>query len=90
MAKKEQNMQPREGMTLEEAKAYRAAQYKPTTLPLSDKEKREKFRIFWAQTKKKYSKSEQLEQILWVFLKATGHDEPENFEAGIRHFGLKK
>jgi hypothetical protein len=81
--------QIKESMSLEEAKAYRASQYKPTIVPLSDKEKREQFRLFWAQSKKKYGKSKELEQILWIYLKATGHDEPEKFDAGIRHFGFK-
>ena len=80
----------KEEMTLEESKAYRASLYKPVVKVLSDTEKREQFRIFWAQSRKKYGKARDLEQILWLHLKDTKHDELEKFEAGISHFGLKK
>lgn len=77
-------------MSLEEAKAYRASLYKPSAKSLSDQEKREKFRLFWATEKYKYGKSKDLEQILWVHLKASKLDDPEKFEAGLKHFGLQK
>jgi hypothetical protein len=77
-------------MTLEEAKAFRASLYKPEPRKLSDQEKRESFRLFWAQNRKKYGKSKDLESIIWLHLKAVKMDEPEKFEAGIVHFGLKK
>lgn len=80
----------KEEMTLEEAKAYRASLYREEKKELSDIEKREQFRIFWAQEKAKYGKSKDLEEILWVHLKSTKKDAPEQFEAGIRHFGLTK
>jgi hypothetical protein len=88
MAKKEL----KEEMTLEEAKAYRSSLYKPKKRVLSDREKRDQFRIFWSQSKKRYNKKilQGLEQILWVHLQATGNDEPEKFEEGIKHFGLRK
>ncbi len=91
MAKKEkvEQMEKRE-MTQEEAKAFRASLYKPEVRTLTDKEKREQFRVFWAKAKKQYGKSKELEEILWVHLKSTKQDEPEKFEAGIAHFGLKK
>ena len=80
----------KEDMTTEEAKAYRASLYKPAPRSLSEQEKREAFRVFWAQEKIKYGKSKDVEQILWVHLKAAKLDSPEKFEAGIAHFGLKK
>lgn len=87
MAKKEHKA----NMTLEEARAYRASLHVPKEKDLTDKEKRESFRMFWAQSRKKYgNKSKELEQILWLHLKATGNDVPEKFEDGISHFGLKK
>lgn len=86
MAKKEKENQE---MTLEEAKAYRANLYKPAMPILTDTEKREKFRMFWAKSRRKYGKSKELEQILWLHLKAIGCDAPEKFEDGIKHFGLK-
>lgn len=77
-------------MTLEEARAYRASLYKPESVELSDDQKREEFRKFWAQEKYKYGKSKDLEPILWAHLKASKQDEPAKFEDGIAHFGLKK
>ena len=80
----------KEEMTIEEARAYRASQYRPKAPILSDREKREKFRIFWAQERAKYGKSKNLEEILWTHLTAAKLNAPEMFEEGIRHFGLKK
>lgn len=79
-----------EQMTLEEARAYRASLHKPNIKALSESEKREQFRLFWAQEKSKYGKSKDLEQILWVHLKSAKFDEPSKFEEGLKHFGLKK
>jgi hypothetical protein len=92
MAKKEREavMENAKEMSLEESKAYRASLYKPEARALSGLEKREQFRIFWAKEKKKYDKPKELEQILWVHLKAVKLDDPEKFEAGLKHFGLKK
>lgn len=77
-------------MSLDEARKYRAALYKPEEKKLSDAEKRESFRIFWAQNRKQYGKSKDLESIIWLHLKAVKMDEPEKFDSGIKHFGLKK
>ena len=94
MAKKDKTLgdekEDAKEMSLEEAKAYRASFYKPTAAVASDQDKREQFRLFWAQEKSKYGKSKDLEQILWVHLKASKLDEPENFEKGVQHFGLQK
>lgn len=73
-----------------DAKAYRASLYKAIPRVLNDQEKREAFRIYWAQEKSKYGKSKDLEQILWLHLKSMKMDGPEEFEAGIKHFGLSK
>jgi hypothetical protein len=77
-------------MTADEAKAFRATLAKPEARKLTDRERREAFRVFWAKSKKQYGKSKDLEQILWVHLKAVKMDQPETFEDGIKHFGLKK
>lgn len=77
-------------MSLEESKAFRASLYKPMERSLTVDEKREQFRIFWAQEKSKYGKPKGLEQILWVHLKSVKLDDPANFEDGLKHFGLKK
>jgi hypothetical protein len=77
-------------MTAEESRAYRASLYKPVKKILSSQEKREAFRLFWALQKAKYGKKKDLESILWLHLKSSKLDEPEQFEDGLRHFGLKK
>jgi hypothetical protein len=79
-----------EEMTLEEAKAARAAKHKASPPILADHQKRESFRVYWAQERNKFGKPKNLEEVLWIHLKATKQDSPEQFEAGLKHFGLKK
>jgi hypothetical protein len=87
---KEKNKKEDVEMTAEESAAYRASLIKPIREVLSEEQKRNAFREHWAQEKYKYGKSKDLEQIIWLHLKATSQDEPEKFEDGIAHFGLKK
>ena len=77
-------------MTLEEAKAYRASLAKPEVKVWTESEKREEFRLFWAQAKRQYGKAKDIEGILWSHLKSCGMDKPEDFKKGIAHFGLKE
>ena len=90
MAKKEKEQQGSEEMTAEQARAFRASLYKPEKRVLTQEQKREEFRRFWAREKKNYGKSKNLEQILWVHLLAMKMDDPEKFEDGVKHFGLQK
>lgn len=85
---KKQNM--KQEMSLDEAKAYRASLYKKEDAELSEQEKREQFRLFWAENKYKYGKAKDLEDILWMHIKAVKLNAPEQFEDGLVHFGLKK
>lgn len=87
---RKQEDSPAQEMTLQEARAYRASLHTQTEIELSDEEKRDKFRVFWAQEKSKYGKSKEIEPVIWLHLKATKQDSPEQFEGGIEHFGLKK
>lgn len=79
-------------MTAEESRAFRASLHKPVILAMAEEEKREEFRKFWAQVKAKYGKSKDssLESIIWLHIKASKLDAPEQFEAGLAHFGLKQ
>lgn len=86
MAKKELL---KEEMTLEEAQAYRSSLVKEQKEELSNTEKREAFRVYWAENKMKYGLTNRLEEVLWLHLVSTKNDEPENFEAGLKNFGLK-
>lgn len=88
--RKADKVEDKNNMTLEEAKAYRASKHVPQDEKLTDEQKREQFRLFWAQAKRKYGQPKGLEDILWLHLKSSKHDEPSQFEAGIAHFGLKK
>ncbi len=89
MAKRDYNSS-KEEMSLEESKAFRASLYRPAKVMLSETERREQFRLFWAREKGKYGKPKNLEQILWVHLQSMKLDNPEKFEDGLKHFGLKK
>jgi hypothetical protein len=86
MAKKEL----KDEMSVEEAKAFRASLYKPQKKVLTEAERRNQFRLFWAQNRKQFGKKKDLEPILWIHLKAIKKDQPEEFENGIAHFGLKR
>lgn len=83
-------MENKQTMTAEEAKAFRASLHKPTVPVLTEKQKREQFRVFWAKCKRKYGQKKNIEEIIWLHLKSSKMDEPEKFEAGLIHFGLKK
>lgn len=88
--KKNQSVAEKMEMTLEESRAYRASLYVPTARVLSENERREAFRIFWASHKAQYGKAKSLEKTVWLHLKAIKMDTPETFENGLVHFGLKK
>lgn len=88
--KKEKKKSQEREMTLQEARAYRASLAKPEARKLTEQETREQFRLFWAKEKSKYGKAKDLEEILWIHLKASKHDEPARFDDGLKHFGLKK
>jgi hypothetical protein len=51
---------------------------------------RDEFSLFWTRVRKEYNRSKDIEPVLWAHLKSIGHDKPELFEAGLKHFGLKK
>jgi hypothetical protein len=91
MAKKEfKEVIAKQEMTIEESKAYRASLYRPKKKLLSESERRNSFRLFWAQNRKQYGEDKTLEPILWIHLMATGNDQPDKFENGLAHFGLKR
>jgi len=84
--KKEESVE----MSIEEARALRAANHASRQKEPTEKDNREAFRIFWAQEKAKYGKGKELEPILWLHLKAIGMDSPEKFTSGLKNFGLKE
>ena len=94
-AKKEvkQEASSKKEMTAAEAKAWRASLAKPAApAALSEPQAREAWRVYWAQHKSKWANSATngLEQFIWLHLRSTKMNKPSEFEAGIKHFGLKK
>lgn len=87
---KQEKKKEKQEMSLQEAKAYRQSLHKEKVKALDEHEKREQFRLYWAENKYKFGKAKDLEEILWVHLKSAKLDDPENFEKGLAHFGLKK
>jgi len=77
-------------MTLAESRAYRASLHKPQAPSLTEEQKREEFRKFWASNKKKYGEAKNLEKALWLHLKTIKMDSPHQFSEGMKHFGLVK
>jgi hypothetical protein len=51
---------------------------------------RDAFSEFWSRVRKEYNRPRELEPIIWAHLKSSGHDQPQLFEEGLTHFGLKK
>lgn len=90
MAKRDR--EERQEMSAEEARAARLAAAKPKAAKeLSEAQKREAFRLHWVKEKAQYGKAaRELEDIIWLHLKAIKMDEPAKFDEGIKHFGLKK
>lgn len=78
---------------LERAKQHRKAMAQAKAKPKKETAEvsyKQAFSEFWAQKKKEYKRSKDLENVLWAHLKAIGMDKPELFEKGLAHFGLKK
>lgn len=90
MARERKQAALKEEMSLEEAKAFRASLVKEQPAAISDKEKRESFKRFWAENKKYYKRASKLEEVIWLHLKAVKMDHPSKFQEGLKHFGLKK
>lgn len=51
--------------------------------------RREEFRRFFVRIKGKLKIGKEMEEILWLHLKASGFDTKDKFEKGIKHFGYK-
>lgn len=76
-----QELTPREKRLLK-AQAKQVAEVKEV-------DHREEFRQYFVQLKTKLKLDPSLEKILWLHLKAINCDKAEDFEKGIKHFGLK-
>lgn len=50
---------------------------------------REEFRKYFVGLKRKLKLAPELENVLWLHLKAIGMDKKEKFNEGVTHFGYK-
>lgn len=51
---------------------------------------RESFRLWWASNRRRYGRPRELEAVLWEHLVASGHDREQDFDRGLKHFGLEE
>lgn len=67
------------------------AKPKESTFVSSEKisDSREEFRVYFVGLKKKLNLAPELENIIWLHLKAVGMDKKDQFSAGVNHFGYK-
>ena len=82
-AKKKEDLSPRE-MRLKLSESLLAEKKEP-----KEEEIREEFKQYFTKLKRKIGLTSDLEQIIWLHLKASGFDKKEKFSAGVRHFGYK-
>jgi hypothetical protein len=57
---------------------------------LDEDDTREAFRKYWALNKQSFKQSKDVEEIVWLHLKAIKHNTPDLFEQGVINFGFKK
>lgn len=50
---------------------------------------REEFRKYFVGLKRQLNLAPELENAIWLHLKATGNDKKEKFNEGVQHFGYK-
>jgi hypothetical protein len=50
---------------------------------------REEFRKYFVGLKRKLNLAPELENVLWLHLKAIGMNKKEKFSEGVEHFGYK-
>lgn len=50
---------------------------------------REEFRKYFVGLKRKLNLGPELENVIWLHLKAIGMDKKEKFNEGVKHFGYK-
>jgi len=70
-------------------KRKKAYQDKLKAKKSDEKQTREEFRKFFVKIKKKLSITADMEQIIWIHIKAAGYNKKDKFEDGVKHFGYK-
>lgn len=62
---------------------------KRENLTLKESKVREEFRRYFVKIKKKLKLEPEMENVLWLHLKASGNAEAAKFDDGIKHFGYR-
>ena len=73
-------------LTPREIRLQIAKDRKEKTVEVND---RKEFHKFFIKLKRQLKLKEEMEEILWLHLEATGNDKKENFNNGIKNFGYK-
>lgn len=71
------------------AEMRRAAHEAKMSTKRVDEATREEFRIYFVELKRKLSLEPEIENVLWLHLKAIGMNKKDKFNDGVRHFGYK-
>lgn len=50
---------------------------------------RDEFRIYFVELKRKLNLAPEIEDVMWLHLKAIGMNQKDKFNDGVRHFGYK-
>lgn len=83
MAKKEETKE------LSPSEMRKAAHEAKMAVKAVVEDSREEFRKYFIGIKRKLNLAPDLEDIIWIHLKATGMDKKDKFNEGIKHFGYE-
>ena len=74
---------------LAEARANRKAAWEAKKVENKEEDSRDEFRKFFVKVRGKLGLTQDMEEVIWKHLKASGFDKKEKFTEGIKHFGYK-
>jgi len=83
----------KEGKELKEDLLKKARAKRLFKAGISEKEveenTRDEFRKYFIQISRKLNLKKEMEEVLWLHLRASGHDKKDKFNAGLENFGYK-
>ncbi len=71
------------------AEMRKAAHEAKMSKKMSIEDSREEFRKYFVGLKRKLNLAPEIEQVIWLHLKAVGMDKKDKFNEGVQHFGYK-
>ncbi len=74
---------------LKRSRAIRLQMAGMTTKDVELKSTRAEFRKYFIQIKQKLGLKSSLEEVMWLHFKASGFDQKDKFDDGVRHFGYR-